>query len=139
MIRNENNFLSIHNPEPHTRPKKYIPIPFNNQFFNSIKKSCFKSSTFSAIPIIKYQLSHVIKKGKDKIPYNKNTNIVYKINCSNCEAIYVGEAKRQLQIRLGEHERDVRKNNNNAIPTHCRENQHTMDWEKAEILDKESI
>ena len=91
------------------------------------------------VPKITSQLSNIIKKGKDKTPLEQSTNIVYKIPCSNCDACYVGEAKRQLNERLSDHRRDVRKNNEKTIPTHCRENQHSMNWENVKILDREKV
>ena len=97
-IINYQNSNPNHNFHLHSRNQKYIAIPYNNYLFNNIKNTCFNSSIFTAVPKIKYQLPYIIKKGKDKIPYDKNTNIVYKINCLKCEASYVGEAKGQLNI-----------------------------------------
>ena len=46
---------------------------------------------------------------------------VYKINCSDCQAFYIGETGRNLTTRLCEHERAMRKGDiNNHIAEHCR-------------------
>ena len=65
-----------------------------------------------------------------------NTNSVYKINCTECEASCVGKTQQQLTQRLYYHKRDVRLNNKKSIPTHCHENH--MDWDNEKILDRES-
>ena len=46
---------------------------------------------------------------------------VYKINCSDCQAFYIGETGRNLTTRLCEHEHAIRKGDkNNHIAEHCR-------------------
>ncbi|CAF3164199.1 unnamed protein product [Rotaria sp. Silwood2] len=40
---------------------------------------------------------------KDQIPKDLQSNIVYMINCSNCESFYIGKTIRQASRRLNEH------------------------------------
>ena len=40
---------------------------------------------------------------KDKIPKELQSNIVYRVNCSNCESSYIGKTIRQATRRLSEH------------------------------------
>ena len=37
-------------------------------------------------------------KPKDRVAIDKN-NIVYEINCNNCEAVYFDESKQSLKLR----------------------------------------
>ena len=39
------------------------------------------------------------------------SNIVYKINCCDCDASYVGETKRALKTHVKEHHRAIEKMN----------------------------
>jgi len=48
------------------------------------------------------KLEEIIKAQKDLPNYSKK-NLVYKISCKNCDAIYVGQTKRKLNTRISEH------------------------------------
>ena len=49
-----------------------------------------------------------LRKPKDRVATEDKNNIVYEIDCSNCQAVYFGESKRSLKSRLDEHIRSVR-------------------------------
>ncbi|XP_024891138.1 uncharacterized protein LOC112466975, partial [Temnothorax curvispinosus] len=59
------------------------------------------------------KLSAVIRKSKDRLATNKETNVVYKIDCENCDASYIGQTKRHLETRLKEHFSDIKKHDSN--------------------------
>ena len=77
---------------------------------------------------------------KIKSPYNNceiqlntelscaNTNVVYCVECNkqNCGKIYVGQTKREISTRFGEHKTSVRNHSNNAIGDHFNGPGHTM-------------
>jgi len=44
------------------------------------------------------KLNTFIRAQKDKLP-TLHSNVVYKINCQNCDASYVGQTKRLLKTR----------------------------------------
>ena len=44
-------------------------------------------------------LCKLLCKPKDRVATEDKNNMVYEINCSNCEAVYFGEAKRSLKSR----------------------------------------
>ena len=37
-----------------------------------------------------------------------NTNVVYRIDCNDCEATYVRQTGRRLDIRIKEHKKDAK-------------------------------
>jgi len=43
------------------------------------------------------KLDSIIKKGKDRLDTTLNTDIVYKINCLDCDQVYIGQTKRHLE------------------------------------------
>ena len=48
-------------------------------------------------------LRKLLCKPKDQVATEDKNNIVYEIECSNCEAVYFGESKRSLKSRSDEH------------------------------------
>ena len=66
----------------------------------------------------------------------KNTCVVYKLNCKNCPSTYIGETKRTLLQRVNEHKKDVLKNIDTVVATHCHSNRHEIDWQNVNILDR---
>ena len=72
---------------------------------------------------------------KDKDEPRNRQGAVYKINCSDCHASYIGETSRYLTNRLTEHKRATRKGDvNNHIAEHHRLTNHTIDWDSAQCL-----
>ena len=72
---------------------------------------------------------------KDKDEPRNRQGAVYKINCSDCHASYIGETSRNLTTRLTEHKRATRKGDvNNHIAEHHRLTNHTIDWDSAQCL-----
>ena len=53
-------------------------------------------------------LCKLLCKPKDRVATEDKNNIVYEIDCSNCEAVYFGESKRYLKSRSDEHKRSAR-------------------------------
>jgi len=37
------------------------------------------------------------------------TEIVYKINCKDCDQVYIGQTKRYLETRIKKHRRNIKK------------------------------
>ena len=57
-------------------------------------------------------LNRFIKTEKDKIKKDELSNVVYQINCKDCDYSYVGQTKRKLKTRLKEHINDLKKSVN---------------------------
>ena len=65
--------------------------------------------------------------------------VVYKIDCNDCEAVYVGETGRQLKVRVNEHKEDVRKQKMlSNVYMHSRDNNHSFDFNNVNVLDRHS-
>lgn len=83
-------------------------------------------------------LSKFMKTHKDTVPDSKKKNVVYNIKCSNCEANYIGQTKRQLKTRIKEHNYSVSfQHKKSVIFTNCLETGHSFNWSTTKILDKE--
>ena len=69
---------------------------------------------------------------KDKDEPGNRQRAVYKINCSDCHASYIGETGRNLTTRLTEHKRATRKGDvTNYVAKRHRLTNHTIDWDSA--------
>ena len=55
--------------------------------------------------------------------------MVYEVPCKECHQTYIGETKRTLKVRLGEHKQPVK----NGIAVHAYESNYTTDWDGARV------
>jgi len=85
------------------------------------------------------KLRNNIKAHKDPLLNLYKKNVVYKLNCNNCKAIYVGQTKRQLKTRIVEHRNHIKRNKStySVITDHRIIFDHEFDWDNVEILDVE--
>ena len=80
-------------------------------------------------------LQQLLTKVKDKEEPNDRQRAVYKIKCCDCQASYIGETGRNLNIQLTEH-KQVMKNGdvNNHIGEHHLHMNHRIDWDSAKCI-----
>lgn len=118
-------------------PKFYLKLPYVHKFYRNISRK-LNGFDIKVVPKIKYALNRVIKKGKDKVNKNDQVNVVYKVNCNDCDASYVGESKRGVGVRVSEHKRDSKKaHKETPFFKHMVATEHTFDFEGSQILDIE--
>lgn len=79
-------------------------------------------------------LRRFITVGKDRLHIGAKSNIVYKINCADCNASYVGQTGRLLNTRIREH-----KKNHISVIANYKSLNHDFNWDEVEILDEESF
>ena len=118
------------------RPRIVLPFveelkPVMKNFFNKFHTDIIYSTV--------NKFRRFIKLGKDKCKTGENTNVVYRVDCNDCDATYVGQTGRRLDIRIREHKKRCEKYDmNNALYTHISETNHSINFNKVKILDKES-
>ena len=42
---------------------------------------------------------------KDRLPKDRTTNCIYKVQCKDCSGVYIGQTARELHTRMTEHRR----------------------------------
>ena len=104
-----------------------------------MKKKEFKKVSFSYVPHITNKLSNAFKKEKMEIIYNSNKKLknilgstkdktpieeksgIYQIKCSDCEAKYIGQTRRNIGTRFREHYNCIKTNqtNKSAVAAHA--------------------
>ena len=79
---------------------------------------------FYTLNNLKHAFSHL----KDPI-HLRDKSGVYKLECVDCPATYIGQSGRKLRIRVAEHMNAVRKNrpNDSAFAAHLLETGHSFD------------
>ena len=80
-------------------------------------------------------LRQLLTNVKDKDEPNDRQGAVYKIKCCDCQASYIGETGRNLNIRLTEHKWATKNGDvNNHIAEHHLHMNHRIDWDSAECV-----
>jgi hypothetical protein len=118
-------------------PKTYLGIPFIpgcTDVNHNIYKENNISPYYHPIPNISKQLNV-----KQPVPSLNRSNVVYKISCTNCNNVYVGQTRRHLSERIGDHVRAVRdKNPKYATAMHTANTGHKLDLDNIKILGSNS-
>ena len=117
----------------------HISLPYVKGVSETLRRIFSKNKircTFYTKDTIRNALSHP----KDPVDKNKQNNIVYKIPCDDCNAVYIGESKRTLEKRASEHERAVRNGDleKNKIAHHCWTSDHRFNFDNKTIIDRET-
>ena len=86
------------------------------------------------------EMCKLLCKPKDRVATEDKNNIVYEIDCSNCEAVYFSESKRSFKLRSDEHKRSVRNcdYDKNEFAKHCWEADHNFSWDQKKVIAREN-
>nr|VZI47248.1 unnamed protein product [Spirometra erinaceieuropaei] len=72
---------------------------------------------------------------KDPIPKEQQTNVIYRISCSNCSSVYVWHTGRRLGTRINEHKLAIRRRDPLSLMfAHSLECDHRFNWEGTEVI-----
>ena len=85
-------------------------------------------------------LCKLLCKIKDWVAKEDKYNIVYKIDCSNCQAVYFDESRRLLKSRSDEHKKSVWNYDceKNETAKHCWEADHNFSLDQKKVVNRES-
>jgi len=74
-------------------------------------------------------LRQAIVHPKDKQPKDKQSNIVYAVQCKDngCQDLYIGETKQTLSKRMSQHRRASTSCGDSAVYTHLNSTNHSFD------------
>lgn len=84
------------------------------------------------------KISRFLNNYKDKLP--KTDSGIYKIECEDCPAIYVGETGRGIQTRADEHRNHITNGNvkASAVANHVISENHRVNLKKITMIERES-
>ncbi|XP_045463794.1 uncharacterized protein LOC123673353 [Harmonia axyridis] len=113
---------------------KYGSLP-NIRDLTSKIKNCFKEENIKIATYNTKSISRLYSRIKDQTPTLLRSNVVYKMNCAECECTYIGHTSQWLKSRLALHKSDITKNNQRcALTIHAVEKGHRIDFDSAEIV-----
>jgi len=121
----------------HNQPRNiYFIAPYISsiakKFMQYFKNISFCKLSFKCIN----KLSKFIKALKDPLHTEHRPNVVYKINCLDCDASYVEQTKRILNKRISEHRNHIKRNSplTSVITEHRLGLDHEFDWDNVVVL-----
>ena len=144
-----NNFLeknvsinTVNNISNNIVNLKFFKFPYIPGLSHSINNIIKKENQFKLVFYNIKTVNKLFTKIKDKVPYNYNSNLIYKINCKDCDLGYIEQTKQYLHKRVYQHKYDckltnINKTDKTALASHHFELQHYFDFDNVEILDKE--
>ena len=118
--------------------RKCITVPFVKGVGEDIRR-IFNTVHLDTVFTIPKKLEGIIKSGKDKLVRENETELVYQIECGDCDAVYIGQTKRHLSTRVNEHKKDITKHpsNHSVVSKHRMQLGHNFKWEETNIIHKE--
>lgn len=116
----------------------YISMPYVEKLYNMLRNK-FKKYNCNLITknenTIKRMLYSRIKEKNEYI-----NNVVYRVNCNNCEKCYIGQTKNYLYKRIDTHKNTCNKelkSGSTALAYHAINEKHKFDFDNIEILKRE--
>ena len=84
-------------------------------------------------------IDSLLRKPKTKLGSNKNSGVIYKICCFDCDFVYYGQTGRALNTRIKEHKKAISVfDSNSKLACHANVENHNMDFNNATIVDIET-
>jgi len=78
-----------------------LTVPYVGKVSNDIKR-IVKNMVDVRFSIPK-KLDTIIRKGKDRLDDRRKTEVVYKIECKDCDQVHIGQTKRPLETMYEKH------------------------------------
>ncbi|KAI4459402.1 tgf-beta family [Holotrichia oblita] len=108
--------------------------------------------------VFRYEIKHELKKSnihitfiptnnrhlftnlKTPIKHDNQSNVVYKLDCKDCNKCYIGQTKQYLKKRIYNHQYTVTHNvtAETALSKHSKDRRHNFDFQNIKILKKEN-
>jgi len=122
------------------KPITYIPSLTNK--INQTLKTYDCNNIKLAFKPIKKLKEGIYTNTKDKISNNMKKNLVYKINCKDCDKSYIGQTKQFLNKRIQQHIGTTNsnlksQNDKTMLSKHASTLKHSFDFENTKILHHE--
>ncbi|BHF85752.1 hypothetical protein SprV_1002892400 [Sparganum proliferum] len=82
-------------------------------------------------------IRRLIMQPKDRLPPADTSGVIHRVKCLDCPANYCGMTDKRLRTRMHEHTLAVRRKDvRSHVAMHCLENNHTFDFDGAQVLGR---
>ncbi|KAI4461480.1 atp-binding cassette abc transporter-related [Holotrichia oblita] len=83
---------------------------------------------------------HLFTNLKTPIKHDNQSNVVYKLDCKDCNKCYIGQTKQYLKKRIYNHQYTATHNvtAETALSKHSKDRRHNFDFQNTKILKKEN-
>ena len=119
--------------EDPTEPQKIMCLPYICGLSERIERICAPLGVKAAFKPTK-TLRQTLMNVKNCIPEERKREVVYEVPCKECHLSYIGETKRTLRVRIGEHKQAVKRGDpRNGIAVHTHQSQRAINWDGAKV------
>ncbi|CAA9997332.1 unnamed protein product [Nesidiocoris tenuis] len=129
-----------HTADADVSPKIFMGLTYVQGISPKLKVALQKDLSNVKV-VFKYsnKISRLHTRLKDKDPIQLQSGVVYKVNCRNCSACYIGHTISYIKVRMARHNRDCRNEQEEGtmLSQHAIEMGHTFDFENVSIQDRE--
>lgn len=138
--------MSINNTNAHltsTTNKRFASIKYVPRItYNTVKRfrQVLPDITIAQRPAL--QVNTIFSSLKKKLDPMMKSNVVYKIDCAECDSVYIGETTARLGDRIKQHLNDIKKmdtRESTALVGHAKRFGHHFKFDQASILKQEEI
>lgn len=118
---------------PNTENKKWHSINYVNSVSNAICNRLSKSG-INTISSNKNNLGRLLVNNKEKTDDIKKSG-VYEIKCDDCDAVYIGQSGRSIDMRVKEHRKSILDNKKSTgFAEHCIDKNHFFNVNSVKLL-----
>ena len=119
-------------------PRRSVVIPYVRGLSEGIKRILSSADVrvvFRPHSSLRQELVHP----KDPVPTMQKANVVYRIPCTSCSSVYVGQTSRTLEAHLKEHKAAVKHARTSlcAVVNYVWIEHHQMDFSGTSVLARE--
>jgi Reverse transcriptase (RNA-dependent DNA polymerase) len=137
------SIIANHNqidPDTNDTSKFYLSIPFIDNLFYKIKTYLQKFNVNVVGKSSNDLYKSLFSKLKDEVPKPVKSSVVYKVNCQDCDLIYIGNTMQYLKTRIGQHKTAVKNKNkdHSALAEHAIDSKHNIDWLNYNVVKTEN-
>ena len=114
----------------------FAPLPYLQGISEKIARTLNQFNINVAHKLV-MTVGSILIKPKERFSKDLSIGVIYKINCKDCDKVYIGQTSRALRSRTREHKRVIFTGDRNSLLTqHCIKNNHNFHLDDVKIIDR---